>query len=120
MEGVLANFARLMALIELATECFSCDRLVICLERDGEGLRRDTPPHHQPHTLLIHHTDGLVRDLGWVGFELVTLVRWAHTDIPGGPRSARCGSFSSVSTSSSIFSDDEITSEKWLFMCMEL
>lgn len=94
----------LMALIELATECFACDRLVICLERDGEGLH------------------GLVRDLGWVGFELVTLAHWMQTEIPhvNGLPSARCGSFSSVSTSSSVFSDDEITSEKWLFMGMEL
>jgi len=92
----------LMALIELATECFACDRLVICLERTGEGL------------------PGLIRDLGWVGFELVTLAHWMQTEIPGGPRSARCSSFSSVSTSSSVFSDDEITSEKWLFMGMEL
>ncbi|KAF8254014.1 hypothetical protein K440DRAFT_152143 [Wilcoxina mikolae CBS 423.85] len=93
----------LMALIELATECFACDRLVICLERNAEGLH------------------GLVRDLGWVGFELVTLAHWVYTDIPksAGP-SARCGSFSSVSTSSSVFSDDDITSEKWLFMGMEL
>jgi len=96
----------LMALIELATECFACDRLVICLQRNAEGLR------------------GLVRDLGWVGFELITLAHWVQTEIPrhgavGGP-AVRCGSFSSVSTSSSAFSDDEITSEKWLFMGMEL
>jgi len=93
----------LMALIELATECFACDRLVICLERNAQGLR------------------GLMRDLGWVGFELVTLAHWVPTDLPGpaGP-GARCGSFSSVSTSSSAFSDDDITSEKWLFMGMEL
>ncbi|KAI5821449.1 ornithine decarboxylase antizyme-domain-containing protein [Pyronema omphalodes] len=97
----------LMALIELATECFSCDRLVICLERNAEGL------------------NGLMCDLGWVGFELATLAHWNHTDMPLRPSSsARCGSFSSVSTSSSIFSDNnedlEITSEKWLFMAMEL
>jgi len=35
-------FCRLMALIELATECFACDRLVICLERNAGGLRK----HH--------------------------------------------------------------------------
>ena len=62
-----------------------------------------------------------MRDLGWVGFELVTLAHWVPTDLPGpaGP-GARCGSFSSVSSSSSVFSDDDITSEKWLFMGMEL
>lgn len=31
-----------MALIELASECFSCDRLVICLERNAPGLRKFT------------------------------------------------------------------------------
>ncbi|KAA8910031.1 ornithine decarboxylase antizyme-domain-containing protein [Sphaerosporella brunnea] len=93
----------LMALIELATECFACDRLVICLERNGEGLH------------------GLVHDLGWVGFELVTLAHWMQTEIPQrAGHNARCGSFSSVSTTSSVFSDDDITSEKWLFMGMEL
>jgi oligosaccharide translocation protein RFT1 len=93
----------LMALIELASECFACDRLIICLERNAEGLQ------------------SLVRDLGWVGFELVTLSRWVQHDIPrkSGPQ-ARCGSFSSVSTTSSVFSEDEVTSEKWLFLEMEV
>jgi oligosaccharide translocation protein RFT1 len=109
-----------MALIELATECFACDRLVICLERNAEGLRKfhRTLPYQ---LVLTPYEDGLVRDLGWVGFELITLAHWAQTDIPQRSGSnARCGSFSSVSTSSSVFSDDDITSEKWLFMGMEL
>lgn len=111
-----------MALIELATECFACDRLVICLERNAQGLRGlPLTPDCILDAGLTLLQGGLVRDLGWVGFELVTLAHWVPTDLPGaaGP-GARCGSFSSVSTSSSIFSDDEITSEKWLFMGMEL
>lgn len=105
----------LMALIELASECFACDRLVICLERNAPGLRKissfpsffDMVPN-----LLI---DGLVRDLGWVGFELITLSHWVQSDpIP------TSGSFSSTSTMSSVFSEDDITSEKWLFMGMEV
>jgi len=94
----------LITLIELASECFSCERLVICLERNAEGLH------------------GLVRDLGWVGFELVTLAHWIQQhDIPKAPGSSlRSGSFSSVSTTSSVFSEDDVTSEKWLFMGMEL
>lgn len=89
----------LMALIELASECFSCDRLVICLERNAPGLH------------------GLVRDLGWVGFELITLAHWVQSETPTLQTS---GSFSSQSTMSSVFSDDDITSEKWLFMGMEV
>lgn len=96
----------LMALIELASECFMCERLVMCLERNAEGLR------------------SLVRDLGWVGFELITLAHWVQQhelDMPRptGP-SFRTGSFSSVSSTSSVYSEDDITSEKWLFMGMEL
>ncbi|TGZ77863.1 hypothetical protein EX30DRAFT_374346, partial [Ascodesmis nigricans] len=89
----------LMALIELASECFECDRLVICLERAGEGLQ------------------GLVRDLGWVGFELITLSHWMYA---GEGASVRSSSFSSTSTESSIFSEDDTTSETWLYMGMEL
>jgi len=97
----------LMALIELATECFSCDRLVICVERNAEGLQ------------------GLVRDLGWVGFELITLAHWVQPShsLPTSRRNSasfRSESFSSTSTISSVFSEDDVTSEKWLFMGMEL
>jgi len=94
----------LITLIELASECFGCERLVICLARNAEGLQ------------------GLVRDLGWVGFELVTLAHWIpQHDIPKAfGSSIRSGSFSSVSTSSSVFPEDDVTSEKWLFMGMEL
>jgi len=94
----------LMALIELATECFNCDWLVICLERNAAGLQ------------------GLVRDLGWVGFELVTLAHWMQIESNNrrSSTSTRSDSFSSISTTSSIFSDDEVTSERWLFVGMEL
>ncbi|KAI5776637.1 ornithine decarboxylase antizyme-domain-containing protein [Geopyxis carbonaria] len=92
----------LMALIELASECFSCDRLVICLERNAEGLQ------------------GLVRDLGWVGFELITLSHWVQSEHQNPEASVRSASFSSTSTMSSVFSDDDITSEKWLYMGMEV
>ena len=119
---LIAAACRLMALIELATECFACDRLVICLERNAQGLCGS--PQLFPTLdagLTTRLQGGLMRDLGWVGFELVTLAHWVPTDLPGpaGP-GARCGSFSSVSSSSSVFSDDDITSEKWLFMGMEL
>jgi len=45
----------LIALIELASECFECERLIIAINRKAECLQ------------------SLVRDLGWVGFELTTL-----------------------------------------------
>lgn len=96
-----------MALIELASECFNCDRLILCLERNGEGLQ------------------ALIRDLGWVGFELVTLTPWVQ-DLPRSI-SARKASFSSTMSSgsscsytSSVASEDEVTSEKWIFVGMEL
>ncbi|KAI9836829.1 MAG: hypothetical protein M1819_000994 [Sarea resinae] len=53
----------LMALIELAsTAWLMCSSLVVCLSRGD-----------QPAELK-----SLMRDLGWVGFELITLDRWAH------------------------------------------
>lgn len=94
----------LMALIELASECFACDRLVICLERNGDGLQN------------------LIRDLGWVGFELITLQHWARSSV-GDRHSLRSASFSSTSTSSSSIlttEDQDFTSGKWLFMGMEV
>ncbi|KAL7270295.1 Oligosaccharide translocation protein rft1 [Rhizina undulata] len=92
----------LIALIELATECFNCDTLVICLDRKTEGLH------------------SLIRDLGWVGFELVTLSRWLPSN-QAAP-STRSDSFSSTSTSYSNISsvDDDVTSDTWLFVGMEL
>jgi len=48
----------LVALIELATDCYNCDRLVICLDRQ------------------THNLNQLIHDLGWVGFELNTLCHW--------------------------------------------
>jgi len=97
----------LMALIELASECFECDRLILCVERNGEGIQ------------------SFIRDLGWVGFELVTLAPWAQD--PPTTVSMRKASFSSTmsagsscSYSSSVYSEDEVTSEKWIFVGMEL
>lgn len=91
--------AGLMALIELAAEGFGARRLVLCLQRNATGLQ------------------ALVRDLGWVGFELITLCHWQAPAM----KTERSSSFSSVSTtSSSVFSDDDVTSERWLFMGMEV
>jgi len=112
----------LIALIELASECFSCDRLVICLDRKADGLH------------------SLIRDLGWVGFELITLSHWMQPSIntvipvslppypsqlpqfpPRFPSSnVRSGSFSSVSSTSSSVADEEVTSEQWIFVGMDL
>jgi oligosaccharide translocation protein RFT1 len=105
----------LIALIELATECFNCDRLVICLDRKTDGLRN------------------LIRDFGWVGFELITLAHWLpHPSINSDASSTRSnsfssnssgrsGSFSSISSnSSSSSSDDDVTSGEWIFVGMEL
>ncbi|MCJ1249229.1 hypothetical protein MMC30_006452 [Trapelia coarctata] len=49
----------LMALIEL-TEILSCLQLVVCLDRSSDPTGMKT----------------LMRDLGWVGFELATLAPW--------------------------------------------
>ena len=67
-----------MALLELATgEGLECSQLVVCLDRQGEpGAVAD-----------------LTRDLGWVGFELLTLDEWAD--------GSAC------------------TSDRWLFLGME-
>ncbi|KAF8468853.1 ornithine decarboxylase antizyme-domain-containing protein [Kalaharituber pfeilii] len=79
----------LVALIELATDRYYCDRLVICLDRNTHGL-------HQ----LIH-------DLGWVGFELITLTHWINDG-----RNPRTGKEGTTSISD--------TSEVWLFVGMDL
>lgn len=71
----------LMALIELATTPAlpPCNQMVVCFDREEE----ETPV-----------TKALLRDLGWVGFELCTLKDWAD--------------------------GLELTSEKWLFVGMEV
>ena len=53
---------RLMALIEWADSVAHCSRLVICVERSIDAGDRN----------------GLLRDLGWVGFELTTLEPWTR------------------------------------------
>ena len=68
-----------MALIELADHsALACLELVVCLDRS------------------INPTDlnGLIRDLGWVGFELATLAPWND--------------------------GVEDTSDKWLILSMEV
>lgn len=68
-----------MALIELAAGAgFDCTHLVVCLSRSADGAE----------------LKGLMRDLRWVGFELVTLASWTK--------------------------QREITSDKWLFLEMEV
>ena len=68
-----------MALIECAdSPSFQCSQLVIFLDR----------------SITPADMSRLIRDLGWVGFELTTLGPWADLD-------------------------DE-TSEKWLVLAMEL
>lgn len=50
-----------MALIDFADHSgIRCSRLVICVQR----------------TITASDLDVLVRDLGWVGFELTTLAAW--------------------------------------------
>lgn len=69
----------LMALLELAgSSHLQCSRLVVCLDRttDSVELKR------------------IIRDLGWVGFELITLGAWAN--------------------------ENDIVSKRWLFLGMEV
>jgi hypothetical protein len=48
----------LMALLELCEQTyFSCDRLVLCIDRHADASARDN----------------LTKDLGWIGFGLTTL-----------------------------------------------
>lgn len=70
--------AGLMALLELCeVDYFSCSRLVVSIDRHTDQRAMDT----------------LVKDLGWIGFELTTLAE---------------------------FSDEgDIISDKWLFLEME-
>ena len=67
-----------MALIELASAPLNCTRLVVCLDRMTPDASRKS----------------LIRDLGWVGFELITLREWA-----GGR---------------------DVVSDKWVFLGMEV
>ncbi|KAF2676837.1 hypothetical protein K458DRAFT_437006 [Lentithecium fluviatile CBS 122367] len=70
--------AGLMALLELCEiDYFSCSRLVVCIDRHTDQLARDT----------------LIKDLGWIGFELTNL--------------------------SNFMEDGDIISDKWLFLEME-
>ena len=69
---------RLMALLELCElDHFSCSRLVVSIDRDTDSLARDT----------------LVKDLGWIGFELTTLQDFS--------------------------AEGDVISDKWLFLEME-
>ncbi|KAH9875513.1 hypothetical protein J1614_004249 [Plenodomus biglobosus] len=57
--------AGLMALLELCeVDHFSCDRLVVCIDRHAETTARNT----------------LTKDLGWIGFSLTTLDEFADGD----------------------------------------
>lgn len=69
----------LMALLELCDlSYFSCSRLVTCLDRHTESRAMDA----------------LVKDLGWIGFQLTTLDDWTRSDL--------------------------ITSGRWFFMDMDV
>jgi hypothetical protein len=71
--------AGLMALLELCDlEYFSCSRLVACLDRGTEAFA----------------LDALTKNLGWIGFQLTTLIEFSQ--------------------------DDEIMSDRWLFMDMDV
>lgn len=70
-----------MALLELCDlPYFSCSRLVACLDRETDNQ-------------AVH---ALTKDLGWIGFQLTTLIEFAPKD------------------------EIEITSDKWLFMDMDV
>lgn len=72
------TFISLMALLELCeTDYFSCSRLVASVDRDTDPLAMDT----------------LVKDLGWIGFELTTLKDFTR--------------------------EGDLISDKWLFLEME-
>jgi hypothetical protein len=56
---------RLMALLELCElPEFSCDRLVLCIDRTAPQPARD----------------GLTKDLGWIGFGLTTLDEFSQSE----------------------------------------
>ncbi|EON67856.1 hypothetical protein W97_07353 [Coniosporium apollinis CBS 100218] len=80
-EGIIGRDLKpgLMALLELCSiPEFDCSRLVVCIDRNA-----------QPEP-----TKALMRDLGWVGFEAVTLARWTHSN--------------------------EIISDRWVFLGMDV
>lgn len=69
-----------MALIELASSAsFACEQIVVCFDREDDTSAPSM---------------NLLRDLGWVGFELATLAHWSR--------------------------GIDLTSERWLFLCMEV
>ncbi|PHH62206.1 hypothetical protein CDD81_7333 [Ophiocordyceps australis] len=68
----------LMALIELGDGPLNCSSIVICIDR----------------RLVGHEALELTKSLQWVGFDMITLDRWAN--------------------------DLDVTSNKWMFMGMEL
>ena len=73
------DIRRLMALIELADSAgLGCSQLVVCLSRLADAAE----------------LNGLMRDLRWVGFGLVTLAAWTQRP--------------------------EMTSEEWLFLGMDV
>lgn len=60
---IMDTLDRLMSLIELAShEAFACNNLIIAIDR---------------HSTMQEERKGLIRDLGWVGFEPTTLDRWS-------------------------------------------
>lgn len=70
-----------MALFELAsTSGFDCSQIVACLDRSTSPTELDS----------------VIRNLGWVGFELTTLGGWAP-DVSG-----------------------DLISDRWLFMTAEV
>ena len=89
----------LMALLELASnpEFGCCGRLVVCLDRRAGGIggkdegeiRSDGDDNDDDDVVA-----DLTRDLGWVGFELVTLDGWT--------------------------TDAGCTSDSWLFLSMDV
>jgi len=71
--------AGLMAVLELCeVPGFSCSRLIVCLDRNTETRAKDA----------------LIKDLGWIGFQLTTLDGFTQ--------------------------GDKITSDQWLLMDMEV
>jgi hypothetical protein len=70
---------RLMALLELCSvDEVDCTKLVVCVER----------------SLPADQSAGLMKDLGWVGFEPITLDEWSNNPM--------------------------LVSERWLFLSMEI
>lgn len=68
-----------MALLELCeAPYFTCSRLIVCIDRHSDPRARDA----------------LTKDLGWIGFQLTTLVDFTQADA--------------------------ITSDRWLFMDMDV